>query len=1093
MSLLSLCTVLVQLTAHVDEITQVGDLLTMLEQCFISAFKGQDTLQLKDPADADSRSRPSPVASLESSEEAKLLAVKAVCQFHQKGAARHFSFFHDPAYHTHAALFIHELLNSLSGNSQRWFRQLQLDCLEACLAVLYGVGRTTVRLCVPGIVSGTARYISRAHLGKDSTTVRLRAIEVLRVSLEIAFSRETEQDPTKEASWIREAVPHLSNVMERILNPATLSRNGYDVATTSSLLRLVVELWTSPGMSEYRDSVLAQQLAVAYMVVANLQHMQRLEEEAGVPVTATVPDEYLSGPAARRALYDSFNRLRGVELLHVATTSARFPALQSTLITTDGDGVAVFLSVMRKCLRLVGTEMTPEDLYTSRAPRRYPAGVVDEFLESVAHALAKAPADSNAPFAGEELTNAFIDECDGVLQNWDLYMLHPPTIYVLTRVILYQFAPPPLKPQTDENSEDGDDVGRFPSPKDFMTSGAFEQLWSVAAPPHLWNITEDEELCNTQQIHHRQVIAATLLRFLSLAASTLMADCVERGGVLGQHCFERFSTLTLYLVMEKAAAPGIVHEAAMHCLSVLSSVWDRTDPLEYFLHEASVVVDEASRAVKVESLREAGVSVLRGAIGYIRGRGLIRRAEGTSDESLGEEGAREESTPLYTSSSQLPALVRLRMSPREVQAQLRRRRVDPAHVGAVADFVSSCVSVASDCCGLAKREMDVEGIKAAVILLRDCFDLTALLNFSTPLEALDEEQERTTTSSHVRVRLLQEACLAALHRILVYCTTSDKAAPFTIQAVVRGLTAFLTTHEATVWAQQQREELAQASAKAKAARAVTRAKHATNSEGTKESRSDDDSEEEAEVAARQPMALKALDWWPAGGSGDGRVDEVTLQLPRGLLKTVYQVYLSFVAILKEPIAALTTSAACPGHRSGPERRRMESVVITPAVFAAIDGLESLALLATDFLQGRMVSDVLPLVLTWYERGTAPRIPTNTEERVKKAAVQFAQFLMKLCPTEYQERVRCQCAPFFTLKELPPSEDRELHGVGGGTAPAGPASMIEEVTDSVHHAGSDVVVLHAAAAAADVSKGDTSRDGSSSTGDGGDNEETVTHS
>jgi hypothetical protein len=1118
-----LSSVLIPLTEKAGEVSQIQDLLGMLEHCFIDAFKMSLPPDTKsDDPDTEAVTAFSPSSSIDAGEEAKLLAVRAVTNFHRNGATRHRAFFERRDYHPHAALFLLELLKSLSGNSQQWFRQLQLDSLEACLAIVEVIGEDNVRLCLPGLVSVAVRYVHRSHHGKDSSKVCLTALKLLRTAFALSFAS------AEPATWMQDTVTHLTSALRSVLEPAVLVRGSYGAPVVVALESLVTSLLISPAMADYLSSPLGSLLVVAFTVVANMDHLHHLGDDVvgvadadspglrGMHVLHTAKealqlDAALGSSFGVAAVRDALQCLRGVELLHVATSAVRLSALRERFFplyashslvdatpgassvaedeaaqaaddeTTSCENViALFLSVVHKCVRIVGTEMGDEALYTHRLPRKFPAGVVDEFLFSLSGALARLPdgspdapdSENGTSFAattGELFTNALLDEYSAILQDWDAYAVHPPVLYVLTRLVLWQFHPShEAAYRAHCRGEYGDaHTGIqlngprcvFPSPSDFMTSGAFEQLWSTVAPPHLWNITENEDLCNNQQIHHRQVVAATLLRFLTLAAEVLSGAPGERREQTQEHmdATERLYALTLYLVLEKATAHGIVHESAMRCVEAYSAASNEADAMSFLLRHSFLIVDETARAVREEYLRAAAASVLRGSLAFLVSR--LIRVSSPLDAAQADDDSGVRRIGFGGNSVQLTAIVRQRLSTAEMAAFFQRTGTHLAtleEVAQVADFVSSTIHVAQDTLFLCSRydstaaAEDLEGRRAALALMRDALDLAAYLNFSVPQEALDEDQERHTTSAHTRVRALQSAALDAVYTVLQHCTVHDAAAPLAVQAVVRGLTCFLTSGTAVAWAEKTRQRLHDAETErrrkkraaagagntgaGKAFMENVLAEDGSKSEAEKsevegEDEEDDDCDDQDSRAALP--ASPPLDWpWthyvasqttlPAEAT-DTAAPAVHIELPRSHLHTVYRVYLSLFALLREPMAAFATVAATtgPGARSGMERRKLADVSVTPTVFEALNGLESIRLLACDFLLHRMVEEVLPLVILWHERGCVSRIPTHTEERVKAATQQFVVRLLQDCrgSSGLEERVAAQCRGYPLLSAV----------------------------------------------------------------------------
>lgn len=1139
-----LSSVLIPLTEKAGEVAQIQGLLGMLEHCFIDAFKLRLPSDAKAEGNVPAATSSSP-SSIDAGEEAKLLAVRAVANFHRSGATRHRDFFRQRDYHQHAALFIFELLKSLSGNSRQWFRQLQLDSLEACLAVVEVIGMDNARLCLPGVVSVAVRYVHRSHHGKDSSKVCLTALKLLRTTLVLTFAT------AEPAVWVRDTVVHLTNALRSILEPSALVRGAFGAPVVVALESLVTSLLLSPAMTEHLSSPLGALLVVAFAVVTNMNHLHHLGDDAvgmGVVRASAERDPHVShtageveqlkatlgSPFAVAAVQDALQYLQGVELLYVATTAVRLPvwrahffplralhtaavpaaaaaaaasgaqnqpsgAEQSVVVpdaTSSGDNVvALFLSVVRKCIRLVGTEMSVEALYTHRRPRKYPAGVVDEFLFSLSGALARLPnvsadardgEDESAldETTGEYLTNALLDEYSAVLQDWDAYAVHPPVLYVLTRLVVWQFHPSHSAaqlPRGENGSRHGaqhDDTSLcvYPAPSDFIVSGAFEQLWSIVAVPHLWDITADEDLCNNQQMHHRQVVAATLLRFLTLVAEVVSGkptwSAAEREGRPTQEsvdALERLYALTLYLVLEKATASGVVHESAMRCVEAYSAASQATDSLAFLLGHSALIVDETARAVREEHLRPAAASVLRGSLAFLASR-LTRSAGAPHSAQAGGSGGGERDR-FHGSSAQLTALVRQRLSIAEMSAFFQRsgsRLASLEEVAQVADFVGSTIHVARDTLYLCSRydssasTDDLEGRRASLALLRDALDLAAYLNFSVPQEALDEDQERHTTSAHTRVRALQSAVLDAIYSVLQYCTVHDAAAPLATQTVVRGLTCFLTTSTAVAWAETARRQLHVAEmARGEAKRAAARAggsgprKGFMEKVGANDAKGGEEEEEEEgeEADGQAPLpASPPLDWpWTHYGAVDSAPSGVTvgatvsIELPRSHLHTVYRVYLSLFALLREPVAAFATVAAGPDARGGVERRKLADVSVSPAVFEALNGLESIRLLASDFLLHRMVSEVLPLVILWHERGCISRIPTYTEERLKTATQQFVGRLLQDCrgSPELEGSVAAQCRGYPLLFSLVAKADGPAASVSKEAGNAEPALPIPQ--------------------------------------------------
>ncbi|KAG5505235.1 hypothetical protein JIQ42_07442 [Leishmania sp. Namibia] len=1084
-----LSSVLLPLTEKSGEVERVAELLDMLEHCFIDAFKmraSSDKMSDVDPSTETGSTSGSLFASasstsLDAGEEAKLLVVRAVANFHRAGAARHGSFFQTRDYHPHAALFILELLKSLNGNSKQWFRQLQLDSLDACLAIVEVIGMGNVRLCLPGVVSVAVRHIQRARHGKDSTKVCLAAIQLLCAALTISFST------AEPVTWVRDTATHLASALRTILEPSALVRGAHAPVTVAALKSFIASMLLSSAMAEVSTTPLGSLLVVAYAVVENMNHLHHLGDDVVGAADATSlfactgssvrssPDDarmnnLMGSPWAVLAVVEALQYLRGVELLHLATTVARAPGLRNRLFPLQAlpraapstaepadvseSAVGIFLSVVRKCVHVVGTEMNEETLYTHRRPRKYPAGVVDEFLFCLAGALARLPTaaaleldccvedddfgDSDET-VGERLTNALLSEYDAVLQDWDAYAAHPAVLYVLSRLVVWQFHPAQALrslpscshlPATGVVTQDGGatESCTYPQPAD-LTAGAFEHLWSIVAQPHLWAITQDEELCTYQQVHHRQVVAATLLRFLALSAEALAsgggATAAESNEERAE-ALERLFTWTLYLVLEKATASGIVHEAAMRCVEVYSAASGETDTLSFLLRHSALIMDETSRAVREEHLRPAAASVLRGSLAFLERR-YVR----------GEEGDSGDRSALGYSGTSLTALVRQRLSVTAMSASLTRASTKVVildEAAQVADFVASTIHVARDALQLCSRydstasAEDAIGRRAALSLLRDALDLAAYLNYCVPQEAMDEEQERRTTAAHTRVRALQSVVLEAVYAVLQHCTLHDQGAVVAVQTVVRGLTCFLTTTAALKWADVTRQRLIDEAAERRRStqrsRRGGRKAQLMSGEGEEDETSEDECDDDP---GRTPLPTPPpIDWpWthyaPTAVAAAEMATGVGIALPRSHLHTIYRVYLSLFALLREPMAAFGAVAADPHARTGMERRKLGGVAVAPALFETLSGLEAIRLLACDFLLHRMVEEVLPLVLLWHERARLSRIPTHTEERARVATMQFVEHLYEDCKdsADLQESVMAKCRCFDLLPTSSP--------------------------------------------------------------------------
>lgn len=1066
--------VLLPLTERCGEGDRMAELLSMLEHSFIDAFRiAPPASAPQDGGSGGAAAGPSPASptalappsspSLDAGEEVKLLVVRAVAAFHRRGAAgRHAAFFTAASYHPHAALFVLELLKSLGGNSQRWFRQLQLDSLDACNAIVEVIGMENVRLCLPGLVSGAVRYIHRAPSGKDASRVGLMAVQLLTSVLTTSLAA------AEPAEWVDSATAHLTNALRTILDPSALRRAAPTAATAAALTALTRSVLVSPAMTGRLHTPLGALLVVAYATLANVEHLARLEATSSSsgsdassatsqPSTSTDSvhtsqerqlSVLLRDPCAVQTVTEALQSLRGVELLHVATSAARLPALRAHFFplrpvaagsNAEATTLPLLLGVVRKCVRVVGAEMEAASLYTSRAPRPFPSGVVDAFLFSLAGALARLPApdgSDDAETVGEQLTNALLGEYDAVLQDWDAYAVHPAVLYVLTRLVLWQFHPAQAAHAHPSDcraakalpSTAAEERCAYPAPADFIDGGALEQLWCVVAPPHLWAITEDEEACSYAQVRHRQVVAATLLRFLALSAEVLAAATHASDD---HDARDRFFALTLYLVLEKAAAAGIVHEAALQCVAAYSAASGAADTRTFLLQHSSLLVDETARAVREAHLRPAAASVLRGSLALLTGYYVCGASsdEAHRDEASGV-GAATCGLGLGGTGSgdavPLPTLVRQRLSVSAVAAFFARhtaRLATLVEAEQIADFVASTMHVACDALQLCSRydsaapEEDVAGRRAALWLLRDALDLAAYANLCTPQEPLDETQERRTTSAHTRVRALQATALEAVYAVLQHCTVHDVVAATAVQTVVRGLTCFLTTTAALTSAETARQRCfddvaARRRAKREAARQRGRS-------GDEQEGSGEEGDEEDPSSAPLPTP-PVMDWpWTHYATPSAAASaDLGIALPRSHLHTVYRVYLSLFALLREPLAAFARAKADARGRTGAERRRLGDVAVSPAVFATLHGLEAIRALAYDFLVHRMVEEVLPVVLLWHERSRLPRIPTHTEERLRQAAEQFAVHLHDDCAStpEIRASMRVMCQGFHVLPD-----------------------------------------------------------------------------
>eukprot|EP00796_Vickermania_ingenoplastis_P004322 gene4322-3136_t len=968
------CVFALQIAENIDEVNDIEGFLPLLQECFISVFKGEAALQGPDAARAPFASH----RDVASREEEKLKIVRAVDLLHQKGRRRHYAFFQSPNYFVHAALFIHELLNSLSGNSKEWFRDLQIKSLKACSSVLSVLSVDSVRKSLPGIASATVKYISRSRNGKDSAAVLLHAVALLHESLLLSLSSSS--DP----QWIRTTAAHLSHSLS-VLDCTSLPALHLKERAVVKCRSLVADLLTAPVLSPTEDGPLFRLLVGSFLVLDNMHHLSQLslaEEMEGSTTCDGRSDTPLAPagffPALQqifrsevliRFIRETLAQLRGVSLLHAATTVLRLPFLRGTLTVCgrSREEYALLSSVIQKCVRLAGAEMNAEDLYTHRQPRRHPAGIVDEFLETLAHSLAELPTQSETDSSseeetspGEQATNFLLEDAQEVLADWDLYMIHPATVYVVGRVVAWQFKPIPLHLQQWFSSE----RSSFPYPQDFIECSVLEQLWSVIGLPHLWNIVHDQELCNAQQILHRRVMASVILRVLNLVAEDVLVyvgkeDGTEERGITKARSFDRLCVLTLYHIMEKAALPGFVHDTAMQCLEAYAVASGESDPLGFFTRISDYLVDEASRAVKHEYLRTCVTAVLIGAVKFLAHR--VKRGPAAEKDMTTDAFDVDDASPLLQ-------VVRRRLTPAAVVGALRRSRIEACNVTKSAEFMTVLVDIGVTTIPLALREQDEAGTRALLTLLRDAVDIAALLNFSSPLEKWREDEERQTTSSNAGVKQLQCAVLQCIHMLQTHALCTHANVALAVEVVLRGLTSLLTSSAAVA------EEL----------RSDTVPIH--------ENDADEEPLQDTGLFNAQP--IKVVEWPLSESTENG--EEAIIQLPRTLLTVVYQTYMPLLALLKEPVAKFVTTASTLGQRSRIEQRKLLEVPITDALTSSLSGLHALLLLAEQFLQHRYVTEVLPGLLVWYERALLPSIPSPTETRTKQRVQEFMELLCTKC-------------------------------------------------------------------------------------------------
>lgn len=1007
------CCLALRLAENAQEIEDPMKFLLLLEQTFIAVFKKKE-VQRSTSTEIGSSALPSPSPrDLASQEEEKLMLVKAIQLFHEVGKGRHQAFFQSTDYHNHAALFLLELLKSLQGNSKQWFRQLQVSALCTCKSIIEVLSLKSIRGCLPGVASATVRYIQRSHHGKDSNIVRLYSIDLLELVITKSFSEAS------DAEWIRLTAAHLAGSLSSVTSPKKLLECHYDTPALVKFQSLLAAILRSPAVSPSEDFSLFRELSVNFLVLNSMCHLSELsagdvEEVTGLadsdsngasPITSTAISEsqqaflsarslepILESELVRQYIVDALHQLRGVPLLHLATSVARLPCLRSVLVNDLGGNEEGLLcrNVIQKCVRCVCREMPLEDLYTYKRPRKHPAGVVDEFLETIAHALAESPflhegVVQGGPTAGERITNILMEDALEVLDNWDIYALHPATTYVIGRIVLWQFKP---LPSYLLNRYFHTDSSCFPFPEDFMECTVLEQLWSIIGLRHLWNIDEDELLCTTQQIHHRHTMACIILRILDLVASDVISEAVKRdieANGEGEKGFDRLCAITLYPVMEKASIHGAVHDAAMHCLESYIAASGDASPLTFFARISNYVVDEATRAIKEGFMRQKVATVLVGVSKFLSYHVLHSRHAETfrsgeySHEDEQHQSEEETSPPFFSSyfhSTSLPQLVKQVLSPSGVTAALKQCRLEECYVSSTAEFLVIILGIATPSITEAMTDMDHTGTGVLLGLLKDSLDLAALLNFSSAQEVLGDDDDRITTSCIGAVKKLQHAVLATSRMLQTDALRTQSCVTGAVQAMIRCIICFLTTSNAL----KNRQESEEAEPKVK-------------------------------KSIFQPVDPDTVPWFPHEAT-DGSV-QPQIQLPRTALPSVYQTYLPLLSLLKEPIARFVTAASTIASRSRIEMRELSMVPITDGFSAALEGLHALLLLAFDFLEHRYVTEVAPVVLVWYERALLPSIPTPSETRAKQRVCDFLNV------------VRAECSNSVSIDEAKKEVERSI--------------------------------------------------------------------
>lgn len=1172
MELTTQCALALQLAENPDLIKDSEKYLFFLEQCTITVFRGQKffsetlwtaTSDEANKADDGVSSPMEPFVSFASRDEEKLMIVKAIKAFHKSGLSSHLALFCSTEYHHHAALFIQELLQSLSGNSKEWFRELQVASLEAALALMRVLSVKVVRFCLPGVTSAAARYMQRAHHGKDSAIVSVRAMDLLSLCLRRCFT----EDPDSE--WICVTSFHLSRSLQAVMSADAVVHRHYDFRVLNRCRVLLKEMVSLPVLSPEKDSGLFRVLLGGFLVVDNICHIQEMGVAQEVPEEVEIHEKHSCHPTSSSVTFSSFHyekidgtpfqqvqeedkgmwaansesvfavrcqdqvihqriadllrELCGVALLHAATTVLRFPFLRVILLRCafDEKQYSLFNGLIRRCVRFIAVEFRPEDFYTFRFPRLHPVGVVDEFIETLSHALAGTPfadagvvkesnfhtsgnwstemsasllVDADGYTAGEQLTNTLLEEAQEILQDWDMYTLHPATVYFIGRLITWQFKPIPayFQPYYFSIKESA-----YPYPVDFIDCAVLEQLWSVIGLSHLWNIEEDEELCNVQQTNHRRLMAATIIRVLDLVAVDVMEPATKIQGDAslqesGRRAFDRLCAVTLYPIMEKVGVAGFVHETALHCLDSYAVASGEKTPFGFFSRVSDYIVDAASRAIKRCYLRNKATSVLAGSLRFLghllsspkeTSSGTSPRAlpflfsssrektsskESTSGGALGDDPSqRGEEAELsfsgvpswwFASSRAMPLaqVVQRRlssffMSPLTqtwnefFSLGLEEASEKGTRTEKMASLPSSaCEGYATTVCAtfmgvlidlVARALADVQaedesgevgevegaGIKGLLLLLRDAMDIAALLNYSTFQEVFPEENDRLTTSANDAVKQLQGVVLYAMKVVQTFAlggTLAQGVGQVAVEVVIRGFTCCLTTTLATDGLARRmvslteekkgsRDEEMEHTVEKQEGDRGPKVSVELNGEGKKEK------EEQVSVRAQDTAPSWSarsvpltVPWLPVLSEEEKRkhaskllgVSPVGICLPRSLLPFVYQTYLPLVALLQEPISRFVTAASTAGGRSRVEQRELKEVRVTDALSAALTGLHSLLLLAQDFLQHRYVTDVLPVVMVWYERTLLPAIPTPTEIKAKERILDFVRILKELCPS-----------------------------------------------------------------------------------------------
>lgn len=1164
MDITTQCALALQFAENADQIKDVEKYLLFLEQCVITVFKGQRIVSETPSLSTTTKSKESndrlrfqkeSLDRLASKEEEKLVLVKAIKELHAKGHS-HLVFFQSTKYHHHAALLIHELLQSLSGNSKEWFRELQVASLQAIQAIVEVLGVEVVRSCLPGVVSSAVRYMQRAHRGKDGSIVCLSAIDLLTLCLKRCFL----EDPPEE--WIRATAIQLSRTLQAAMSADAFVRSHYDPRALKKCRVLLTEMLGAPILSPERDSALFRMLLEGFLVVDNICHInylgvaqelpdadeihkdgtpqpstsfskcsslksesnateqlsqirERNTEESNSVLTTTTLSACFQNRIVQRYIADILRELRGVALLHASTTVLRLPFLRVILLRCgiEEDQYSLFSGMVRKCIRLITLEFRPEELYTYRFPRSHPTGVVDEFIETLSHALAGTPftdvederetdldnsenrsgesrkdflVDEDGCTAGERLTNMLLEEAQEVLQDWDLYMLHPGTVYFIGRVITWQFKPVPSYLQHHFFSIE---ECAYPYPSDFIECTVLEQLWSVIGLPHLWNIEEDENLCSVQQTYHRRLMAATIIRVLDLVAFDVMQAATRIQGdssaqEVGRRGFDHFCALTLYPIMEKVAVAGFVHETALHCLDSYRVASGEVTSFVFFARVSDYIVDEASRAIKRSYLREKAISVLAGSLRFVvhllstegkpsyqmRSSSLIeeKENEGASKaESIFQDLPRAEKTEKklpsctavpswwfsFSSSIPLTQVVKRRLSTSSMRLLTQRRNffrsvngenrsenevkmskeedhsVSSADVARDAYFISVCANFITVLVQIVSAalidtqtegtteevaEVQVAGVKGLLLLLCDAIDVAALMNFFTCQEVFPDESDRLTTSANERVQQLQGVVLHAIKVVQTHAlggVLPHGAVHTAVGVIIRGLTSLLTTTVATdkvvrqMLSYSKRSILPLQSVEenspedTQGAQAVEVEDHQSKVE--KEEDAEEDGATHSWFCSSQSLAVP---WFPALPDDDSNTNEpkgfdfhsIKICLPHNLLPLVYQTYLPLVTLLQEPISRFVTTASKLGSRSRIEQRALKEVHVTSALPAGLTGLHALLLLAHEFLHHRYVTDVLPVVMVWYERCLLPATSTPSETRAKQQILDFVKVVKDTC-------------------------------------------------------------------------------------------------